>query len=121
MNENEFPINEIPPTTRRGRKCLPDAERVRNLNICGRQREVDYLALWNDSDPSQAFKDMIDVLRIYRPSGPFSGPERGGNTHACKLRPGTKTTLKSELAEVRKENERLRELLAKAGIEGSDK
>ena len=67
-----------------------------------------------DKGDTLAIELLVEVMRRYRPAGPNSG---GGDTHAAKLRPGTRTMLKKELAESREEVARLRAALAAAGVE----
>lgn len=87
---------------------------MRNLGICGNDADIAYLRLFRPDDPTGAFRDIIAIARLYRPTGPHSGPNAGKSTHAGKLAPGSKTMLKRELAEAREEIERLRAEIASA-------
>jgi hypothetical protein len=103
-SQTEFQCSEIQSTKKRGRTPLPESQKVQTIRIFLRGEEADYLKLWDGSDHTVAVREALETLKSYRPSGPSSG---GGNTHAAKLRPGTRTMLKRELSEAR---ERIREL-----------
>jgi hypothetical protein len=131
MSDSEFPVNDNTPVRRRGRPELPAEERVINLGICGTEKDIEHLRLyrprtkvwnkkkkvWEEKDDfSGAFHDILDAVRIYRPNGPHSGPSQGVSTHAAKLKPGTRTTLKKELSAAQKRIAELEARLAAAGI-----
>ena len=102
-------------TGKGGRKPLPDSERIQRSRIYLRGADWKYVRSFGvatdepDTDKADtlAIEGLIETLKRYRPDGPKSG---GGDTHAAKLRPGTRTMLKKELAEA---NERIAELEAR--------
>jgi hypothetical protein len=115
--QSEFQCSEIQPTKKRGRTPLPESQKVQTIRIYLRGEETDYLNLWDGSDHTVAVREALETLKSYRPSGPASG---GGNTHAAKLRPGTRTMLKRELAEARKKIDLLEEQLRQLATEAQE-
>ncbi|WP_394794916.1 hypothetical protein [Armatimonas sp.] len=106
------PSNQITHSNR-GRKKIPEAERIVNLGICGKRADLEFLLTWNVANPTLAFSELIGELRRVRPAGRHSGPVAPAG---CKDAPGTRTSLKKRIKELETRTSHLENQLRAAGL-----
>jgi hypothetical protein len=90
---------ETAPRRKVGKPALPPGEKQVNAGIYAKQEDIDYLLTWNPWNTSYAFRDLVEHLRKIHPEGRYSTPRPDPS---AKLKPGTKTMLKRQIAEQQK-------------------